>query len=133
MRAFLVALLILPGASIAGEIAELAPLSDVPREDCLRVRSIRGMEIMNQEMLIVRGSFDRYWINRLPARCAGLRPDMVLSLDVYGNQVCRNDRFSAKDRGLMHMGMGASCRWGAFEPVTIEQVNVLRQSLAEAS
>lgn len=131
--------LIVAGGVAAGALSvplqalELEPVAAAESTDCVRVREVRGMDVLNQEMVLLRGSHDRYWLSRLPNKCAGLRDSMILSLNVYGSKYCKNDRFEAADRGgPLALAATTSCRFGAFEPVTMEQVAVIKQAVDES-
>ncbi|MEM7079103.1 MAG: hypothetical protein AAF513_10790 [Pseudomonadota bacterium] len=96
---------------------------------CLALRQIKRFEIMNTELLLMHGRADKMWVSKMPKKCSALRKNMLVSLELFGSQICKNDRFKAQDRGFTS-GFFTTCRLGSFEPVTTEQVVMLRQSLA---
>ncbi len=100
-------------------------------EDCVYARDVRSVEVLSDDMLLMHGRADRLWLNRLHTRCTGLDDDMILEFARYGSKICSNDRLEARERLEGFSGIGASCRLGKFESVAIEQVQALRQSLAD--
>ncbi len=107
--------------------------ADAETTDCVYARDVKQFEILNDSTLLLIGRLDRRWVNRLNTRCAGLRKNMVLNVSRFGSQICANDRITATSRGAVRgEGPVANCLLGKFEPVTPEQVAMLRQSLAEA-
>ena len=102
-------------------------------ENCIYARDVKQFEILSDEIILLHGKFDRLWVNRLKARCAGLHKNMIVQLDRYGSQMCANDRFKAQERGtLVGEGTFTSCRLGPFEEVLVEQVATLKRSLQES-
>lgn len=101
-------------------------------EACVYARDIKQFEILSDEVVLLYGKFDKYWINRLNSRCAGLRKNMILQIDRHGSQMCANDRFSAKSRGAFNDGPTTSCRFGDFEAVAVEQIVAFKQSLKQS-
>ena len=93
------------------------------KASCIRARSVRNLEVVNEQAILVRGTAKRFWLSTLPSQCSGLDERKILQVNRYGSQICANDRFEVHDRG----GFGAlgSCHFGAFEPITPEQVATL--------
>ena len=56
----------------------------------------------------------RLWRTSPIGGCPGLRPFNRLIIDVYGTQVCRNDRFRTVDPNLTIPG--PYCRFGPWTP-----------------
>ena len=116
------------GVAQADEVtAAVAPSQ--PPANCVYARDVRSIEILNEDVVVIRGSRGRYWLNEFHNRCSGLRKNMVLSIARYGSQLCANDRVEAHDRGLVSIGPAASCRLGEFQPVAVEQVATLKAEL----
>ena len=103
---------------------------NIEPSNCIKVRLIRSVEIVNEEILILRGTHGRYWLNKLRNQCHGLRDDMALAVHQYGAQICANDRFEAQERAGSPFSV--SCRWGQFEPLVIEQVAVIKRELGNS-
>ena len=120
------------GLSLIAVMTSGSIQADEGGEACIYARDIKQFEILSDEVILLRGKFDKYWINRLGSRCAGLRKNMIVQVDRYGSQMCANDRFSAHSRGPFNDGPATTCRFGAFEEVVAAQVLVLKQSLQES-
>ncbi len=104
---------------------------DIEPSNCIKVRLVRSVEIVNEKILILRGTHGRYWLNKLRNQCHGLRDDMMLAVHRYGTQICANDRFEAQERTSVSP-FTISCRWGQFEPLVIEQVAVIKRGLGNS-
>ena len=97
---------------------------------CLGTARYRRVEIIGNRALIFHGRRGDAWLNVLPRRCPGLRPDMVLVLEQEGLRLCALDRFSALSRGG---GMATVfCSLGSFEHMTTEQAQVRSDALLAA-
>lgn len=82
--------------------------------ECVDKSFLGGPQIIDEKTLIYRESGRRIWRNDLIGPCPGLRPMDTLIVDVYGGQLCRNDRFRAISPG--ESIPGAYCRLGNFTP-----------------
>ena len=98
---------------------------------CLNARDVESIEILADDMVLLRGRLDRYWLNRMPVRCVGLASNMLVTMERTGSRICAHDRFRASERGSSMPDLGPVCRFGKFESVSAEQIAVLRQSLKE--
>ena len=96
----------------------------VPLEACVQARRVRNIDVVDEQLLVLRGTADRFWLSRLPNRCDGLKDRMVLSIDRYGSKICANDRFVAHEPPMG--GFQVSCRFGQFEPVVAATVQALK-------
>ena len=98
---------------------------------CLAVSRYRRVEIVGDRALVFHGRGDDAWLNVLPRRCAGLRPNMVLAFEQSALRVCALDRFTALPRGAS--GFATSiCSLGSFEHMTAEQVRARSEALLAA-
>ena len=98
---------------------------------CLAVSRYRRVEIVGDRALVFHGRGDDAWLNVLPRRCAGLRPNMVLAFEQSALRVCALDRFTALPRGAS--GFTTSiCSLGSFEHMTAEQVRARSEALLAA-
>jgi hypothetical protein len=61
----------------------------------------------------------RLWRTGPVGQCTTLRTDQTLVVDVFGGQICRNDRFRLRDPGLSIPS--ADCRFRDFVPYTRAQ------------
>jgi hypothetical protein len=81
---------------------------------CVENAMLGNAQIIDNRTLLYRESGRRVWRNDLPDACPGLRDDSHLIVEVYGSQLCQNDRFRAVDFGS-HIP-GPYCRFGKFVP-----------------
>jgi len=82
--------------------------------DCVDKARLDGPQIIDDHTLIYRESGRRVWRNDLPDACPGLRPMDTMVIEVWGNQMCRNDHFRSYAPGSSIPG--AICRLGTFTP-----------------
>ena len=118
-------------ASFGWSDVSMAPVPEaenVESERCIYARKVRSIDVVDEQMLALRGTANRYWLSRLPNKCAGLDDRLMLQVDRYGSRLCVNDRFVAAE----HDGLfSTSCRFGEFEPVSKETVHMLKQAADE--
>lgn len=131
-------LAILVAADARAEVPETGIIFDEPLQaepgdpvDCINARAIRRIEILNNEILIVTGTHDHYWVNQLPRKCVGLRKNMILHIERFGSQICRNDAFEAYERADIGP-FTAHCRWGEFQPAVLEQIFMIKNELEKS-
>lgn len=99
--------------------------------NCLRLRAIDEVEILDDTMIVFHGRRRERWLNKLSSQCLGLEADMVVDLKAYGGSICRLDRFTGRPR---FAGLGviyADCRLGTFESVDELQLEALRVAVDE--
>jgi len=82
--------------------------------DCVDHSRLDGPQVIDDKTLIYRESGSRIWRNDLIGVCPGLKPMDTLIVDIFGTQLCRNDRFRALTPGLSIPG--PYCRLGKFTP-----------------
>ena len=108
-------------AGLAGAAAPAAPreeplagrVAGAP-VDCVDQARVEGPDIIDSRTILYRQSLKRVWRNDLPAACPGLRPNATLIVEIYGNQLCRNDHFRPREPGAIIPG--PICRLGSFTP-----------------
>ena len=105
-------------------------------ETCIARREVRRFEILSSELLLVHGSKNRRWINRFSHRCHGLRRHQALVIETrgVGARYCALDTVYGRDRGAFGGGFGsARCQFGYFQPVTLEQAELLKVAARNGS
>ncbi|MGJ3647517.1 hypothetical protein ACLB0R_03445 [Sphingomonas sp. GlSt437] len=80
---------------------------------CIDKPSNQGPEIIDSATIIYRDG-GRLWVNHLPARCPSLSNNVILIVDVYGGQLCHDDRFRTLERETSIPS--GYCRLGDFTP-----------------
>ena len=109
------------------DIQQVDKQADVKPSACVYARQVRGIEVVDEQLLVLRGTADRFWLSRLPNKCAGLEDRMYLTTYRYGSKICANDRFSASETsGIFSL----SCRFGKFEPVAQATVAAVKVAAA---
>ena len=109
-----------------------APLDDKDyqqRRNCLRMRAIDDVEVLDDELVVFHGRQNKLWLNQLSTRCLGLREDMLVELRGYAGSICRLDRFIARPRFSPMGAINAHCRLGSFETIDAVQVEALREAI----
>jgi hypothetical protein len=113
IRAVLAAAL-LPLAAAASD-DPLAGRVAGPPERCIPVSTTNGPNVIDaRTILYTRGTSGGIVYRSTIESCPALRPLTTLIVDVYGGQVCRNDRFRVLEPGLSIPS--AYCRFGDFVP-----------------
>jgi hypothetical protein len=97
--------------SLAKELGNRIP--GKPR-DCVDKTFVGGPDIVDERTILYRESGRRIWRNDLPDACRGMRPLDTIVIELYGSQMCENDRFRAFSPGSRIPG--AFCRLGKFTP-----------------
>lgn len=85
-------------------------------ERCVDVQRLQGPQPYGGRTLIYNDG-SRLWRNDVIGQCPGLWGDPVIIAEVYGSQLCRNDRFRTVQRGGGNIP-SAYCRYGDFVPYT---------------
>ena len=102
-------------AAQAAELAEaLDGFSPGTPQDCMPIDRTDGPQIIGGGVALYRESGRRIWLARTEGVCPGLRRDGVMVTEIFGNQLCRTDRFRVLDRGSS-IPSGV-CRFGSFTP-----------------
>lgn len=84
-------------------------------QSCLANFGVTGPQIIDSKTLLYRDG-RTIWRNDLPEECPGMQPDDLLVVEIFGSQLCENDRFRANPRGSVVPGV--SCRIGKFTAYT---------------
>lgn len=82
-------------------------------QDCISAMGADGPQIIDRRTMLYRQG-RKVWRNDLPESCPGLDEDDLLIVEIWGSQLCRNDRFHAQERTSIIPG--PSCRLGKFTP-----------------
>ncbi len=115
MRGRRVAALLATGiALVASRDDPLAGRIAGPPVACIDLTRVQGPTILDDKTILYRQSGKRVWRAVPIGSCEALRPPATIIVDVYGGQLCRNDRFR-----LLSYGMtipSSYCRFGNFTP-----------------
>ena len=99
--------------------------------NCLRIRDIDDVEILDDNVVVFHGRRRELWLNQLSSQCLGLEPDMVVNLHSFGGTICRLDRFRGRQRFQPLVAITAECRLGTFETIDELQAEALRAAVVE--
>lgn len=83
-------------------------------ENCITLSRVDGPQIVDPHTILYRQSGKRVWRTEPVGACPSLRPLEALVVEVWGGQLCRNDRFRVVTPGLSIPS--AYCRFGSFTP-----------------
>jgi len=91
--------------------------------DCIMVTRIDRTDIIDDQTVIffMRGRKQIYR-NYLPRKCPNLESEDRFGYQVSSGRLCRVDMLTV----LPRIGIPISCRLGAFQPITAEEVEELR-------
>ena len=81
--------------------------------NCVRLDQTNRVVIADANTLTLRDG-RRLWITHPIGQCTRLNPNDTLVLEVWGSQLCRNDRFRTLQPGTTIPS--AFCRFGEFVP-----------------
>ncbi|MBY0583597.1 MAG: hypothetical protein K2P68_11850 [Sphingomonas sp.] len=83
---------------------------------CINNASAAVPQIIDRSTLIYRSGV-HLWRNTLPSACPSLAKNAILIVDLYGTQLCRNDRFrTITPNAIIASG---TCRLGDFVPYSL--------------
>ena len=67
---------------------------------CIGIGLVQGPTILDATTILYRQSGKRVWRTGPVGPCPQLRPLSTIIVDIYGGQLCRNDRFRLIEPGL---------------------------------
>ena len=115
-------------------IAEILDVESVAEYDvaerCIARSRISRTEILNERFVVFHLRRDEKYLVQFRQRCPGLRRHGTMRLETRSFRVCSMDTI----QGLFEMGIGRgtwgpSCMIPGFEPVTGEQVAIIKEEL----
>ena len=99
-------------------------------ERCLSTHMYDRVEVLDTQKVVFHGRGDKAWLNQLRTPCVGLRRDHTLRFELRDHRICSMDTFRAMS--MMTGGpvpMGPICFLSEFEPITKDQVTMLKDAL----
>lgn len=86
-------------------------------QDCITLSQTNGPSIVDRHtILYTEGAGRRIWKTEPIGACPSLEPLNTLIVEVWGGQLCRNDRFRVLNLGTSIPS--AYCRFSQFTPYT---------------
>ena len=100
-------------------------------ERCVQTRRIRRTEVLDERHIALHMGRDEYYIIQFEHRCAGLRPKQAVIFETtMSNRLCSMDAIRPTyNMGTGGMSPGARCSVPGFQPVTKDQVVMLKDTL----
>lgn len=100
-------------------------------ERCIQTRRIRRTEVIDEKHIALHMGRDEYYIIQFEHRCPGLRPRQAVIFETsLSNRLCALDGIRATyNTGLGGYSTGPRCSVPGFQPVTKEQVVLLKDTL----
>jgi hypothetical protein len=83
-------------------------------EQCVSLSRLQGPEIVDDHTILYRQNGRRIWRTGPVGNCGYMRPFDTLIVDVYGGQLCANDRFRVLSQSTIIPG--PYCRFRPFVP-----------------
>ena len=114
------------------EILTTKPSPDdyVKERRCVRPSRIERTEILSERLIVFHVRGGEKLLVQLRQRCPGLRRNAKLLYEKGGQRICEHDTVRAMfELGAGHGQWGPPCSLPAFEPVSAEQVEFLKQEL----
>ena len=84
---------------------------------CIPMRNIRTTDVLGDRALLFRMRSGEDYINILPHKCVGLRPNRPLMYETRQNQLCHLDIVRILDNSGFGLRPIMSCGLGRFHPV----------------
>lgn len=87
--------------------------------NCISLNRNTSPEIVDGRTILYRETNRRVWRTGPVDACPSLRPLQTLIVEVYGSQLCRNDRFRVLQPGTSIPG--PICRFDRFTPYDLPE------------
>jgi hypothetical protein len=100
---------------------------------CITRTQYRSVEVLDEQRIVFIGRGGRLWLNQLRTPCSGLTNRQALQIESSGMRLCRLDSFYGLERTMMSAHWRTSrCLLGEFEPISEEQLQLLKEALNES-
>lgn len=107
-----------------------APIDYSRAVKCIAWHKIERAELLNDRYIVFHLSGDELWLAQLRMKCPGVTPSSVLSFEKDTNQLCEWDSVrTVTEDGIDGVRLGPKCNLPKFEPVSPEQVAMLKQHI----
>ena len=130
-----VALLLGPYAVIAEESLEAILAEPLPSEAyvasvrCVTMRTFRRIEVLDENILLMRGSGSRSWVAQTYQRCSGLRNEHVLDFQQRRGRICAGDSFRGIIAASERIAVTPVCGIRVIYEVDNDQVAALSHAI----
>ena len=106
--------------------------TDVESVDCIRAHRIRNTQILSNQHVAFRTGREEWYLVTFRNKCIGLRPRSKISIERRSQMsLCRMDTIRPLEEwGFGEYREGAFCHITEFQPITKEQLELMKQHLA---
>jgi len=109
--------------------SEESSYGEAPR--CISTTRIRGSEVLDGRHIVFRMSQDEYYLVQFENRCPMLERNSTIVYETQGSRLCQLDPIRAVSGLGATAQIGPICMIPGFQPVTKEQVALIRESLKQ--
>jgi hypothetical protein len=97
---------------------------------CISSQKIEHTEPLNDRYIVFHLNGKELWLVQLPVRCPGMTATSTLSFEKDQNRLCEWDSVrTVNEDGIGGFRLGPKCNLPKFEPVSVEQVDMLKQHI----
>ncbi len=97
---------------------------------CIPSATINHAEPLNDRYIVFHSGRDKLWLVQLKMRCPGMTASSLLSFEKDEHRLCEWDSVRTVEDNLMSgPRFGPKCNLPKFEPVSQDQVNMLKQHI----
>ena len=89
---------------------------------CLNARSIRSVDVIDDNHVVFHVQGRRIFLNALPKSCIGLSRDRRFSYETYTRSLCARDKIRILKEAGDGIYEGRACSLGRFQPITEEDL-----------
>jgi len=87
-------------------------------ERCINARSIRGVDVIDDNYVVFRVQGRRLYLNALLKSCNGLSRDRRFSYETYTRSLCERDAIRVLREAGGGVYEGRACKLGRFQQIT---------------
>ena len=87
-------------------------------ERCINARSIRAVDVIDDNYVLFRVQGRRLYLNALPKSCKGLSRDRRFSYETYTRSLCEQDTIRVLREAGGGVYDGRACKLGRFQQIT---------------
>ena len=97
---------------------------------CIAAFKIERTEPLNERYILFHLNDDTLWLAQMRTRCPGVTPSAHLAFDQDESRLCEWDTVRVVDAdGAGGLGLGPRCNLPKFDPVSAQQVEMLKQQI----
>ena len=126
-----VAALVSACAALAEETLETILAEPLPAEAyvapvrCVNTGTYRRIEVLDENMLLMRGPGNRSWVAQTRQRCRGLRDEHLLDFQRRRGRICKGDSFRGVVPATERIVVTPVCGIGVIYQVDNDQITTL--------